>query len=76
MYAIRSYYVVSWLGSLYPFDVNAIMGGGMKDLPMAGTLYTDFSLRSVAEGFAFGVLVSSACTLFPSLKSAFIEPVV
>lgn len=67
--------LVSWLGSLYPFDVNAIMGGGMKDLPMAGTLYTDFSLRSVAEGFAFGVLVSSACTLFPSLKSAFIEPV-
>lgn len=65
----------SWIGSLYPIDVNSLMGGGMKDFPLAGTLYTDFNLRSVAEGFAFGVLVSSLCTIFPSLKSAFIEPV-
>jgi len=65
----------AWLGSLYPMDINAIMGGGMKDVPIAGTLYLSFSPRVIANGFLFGVIVSSVCTLFPSLKSAFIQPV-
>ncbi len=65
----------AWLGSLFPLDVNAFMGGGMKDLPIAGTIYLSFSAKSIVNGFLFGVIVSSVCTLFPSLKSAFIQPV-
>ena len=65
----------AWLGSLFPLDINAFMGGGMKDLPIAGTIYLSFSAKSIINGFLFGVIVSSVCTLFPSLKSAFIQPV-
>lgn len=65
----------TWIGSLYPLDMTTFTGGGMKDLPVSGTLTLGFSWLSVAQGFLFGVVVSSACTLIPSLKSAFVEPV-
>lgn len=61
--------------SLFPLDFTALTGGGMKDLPIAGTLVLSFSWGTVAKGFLYGVAVSSACTVFPSLKSAFVEPV-
>ncbi len=61
--------------SLFPIDFNAFSGGGMKELPMSGTLYLDFSWLSILSGFLFGLVVSAVCTLFPSLKSAFVEPV-
>lgn len=67
--------VSAWLGSMYPIDINSFMGGGMKDIPIAGTLYLSFSVKAIVNGFLFGVIVSSVCTLFPSLKSAFIQPV-
>lgn len=65
----------SWIASLYPLDMNTFTGGGMKDLPMAGTLYLAFSWITCIKGFLFGIGVSALCTLFPSMKSAFIEPV-
>jgi len=67
--------LATWLGSLFPIDMNAFTGGGMKDLPISGTLFMVFSVGNLVEGFVFGVLVSAACTLVPSMKSAFIEPV-
>ncbi len=67
--------LATWGGSLFPIDMNAFTGGGMKDLPISGTLFLVFSVRNLVEGFLFGVIVSSACTLLPSMKSAFIEPV-
>lgn len=67
--------LATWGGSLFPIDMYAFTGGGMKDLPISGTLFMVFSVRNLVEGFFFGVFVSSACTLFPSMKSAFIEPV-
>lgn len=66
---------VTWIGSLFPIDLNLFTGGGMKDMPMSGTLFIKFSPVIIAQGFLFGVAVSAACTLLPSLKSAFIEPV-
>ncbi|MDR2898659.1 MAG: FtsX-like permease family protein, partial [Spirochaetaceae bacterium] len=67
--------VITGIGSLFPISMDTFTGGGMKDFPTAGTIFLDFSPLTVAEGFIFGVVVSSLCTLIPSLKSAFIEPV-
>jgi len=65
----------SWIGSLFPLDLNTFTGGGMKDMPISSTIFLEFSPVILAQGFVFGVAVSAVCTLIPSLKSAFIEPV-
>jgi putative ABC transport system permease protein len=61
--------------SFFPFDYNALTGGGFKEFPMAGTIVLSFDPAILIQGFFFGVAITSACTLFPSLKSAFVEPV-
>ncbi|WP_020611790.1 ABC transporter permease [Sediminispirochaeta bajacaliforniensis] len=67
--------LVTWIGSLFPLDMDTFTGGGMKEFPVSGTIFITFSPKILMEGFVFGILVSSLCTLIPSLKSAFIEPV-
>lgn len=67
--------LVSWISSLFPLDLTWFTGGGLKDMPMSGTLFIAFSWKIIAWAFGFGVLVSACCTLIPSLKSAFVEPV-
>jgi putative ABC transport system permease protein len=61
--------------SFFPQDLNMFTGGGMKEMPMSGTLTLAFDPAILLQGFVFGVLITSICTLFPSLKSAFVEPV-
>jgi putative ABC transport system permease protein len=61
--------------SFFPIDFNAMTGGGFKEFPMAGTLILAFDPVILLQGFIFGVLIASVCTLIPSLKSAFVEPV-
>jgi putative ABC transport system permease protein len=61
--------------SFFPFDINAMNGGGFKEMPMSGTLRLAFDWGIILQGFILGVVVSAVCTLFPSLKSAFVEPV-
>jgi putative ABC transport system permease protein len=63
------------LGSLYPMDLELITGGGLKDMPVAGTIFVAFTPLAIAKGFIFGVTISAICTILPSLKSAFVEPV-
>ncbi|HSV55625.1 MAG TPA: ABC transporter permease [Magnetospirillaceae bacterium] len=63
------------IGSLYPIDMEIFTGGGLRDMPISGTIFLAFSPGILARGFVFGVLVSAACTIVPSLRSAFIEPV-
>ena len=65
----------SLIWSLYPIDMNSLTGGAMKDFPISGTFYLDFSVATIIEGFLFGVIITGLCTLVPSLKSAFIQPV-
>jgi len=65
----------AWAGSQFPIDMTVMTGGGMKDFPISGTLYLSFSIPLILKGFLFGVAVSALCTLVPSMKSAFIEPV-
>ncbi|GHV43358.1 ABC transporter substrate-binding protein [Spirochaetia bacterium] len=67
--------IVTFIGSWFPIDFNAMTGGGMKEFPISGTIYLDFSPGILAGGFVFGVVIASICTLIPSLKSAFVEPV-
>lgn len=67
--------IVTAIGSRFPIDMELFTGGGMKEIPISGTLFLVFSPRVIAGGFVFGVFVSACCTLLPSLKSAFIEPV-
>jgi putative ABC transport system permease protein len=67
--------IVTFVGSLFPLDFNAMMGGGFTAYPISGTLFLEFGPGILATGFFFGVIIASICTLFPSLKSAFVEPV-
>jgi putative ABC transport system permease protein len=61
--------------SFFPLELDVFTGGGMKEFPMAGTISLAFDPAILLQGFVFGVLITSICTLFPSLKSAFVEPV-
>jgi putative ABC transport system permease protein len=67
--------IVTLIGSFFPFDFTAMTGGSMKDFPMSGTIFLEFSPVILLQGFLFGVVITSICTLLPSLKSAFVEPV-
>jgi len=67
--------IATYAGSLFPLDLELFTGGGMKEMPMSDTIFIVFSPRILGRGFLFGVVVSALCTLVPSLKSAFVEPV-
>jgi putative ABC transport system permease protein len=67
--------IITLILSFFPLDFNAFTGGGFKEFPMAGTIALVFDPLILLQGFAFGVAVTSLCTLVPSLKSAFVEPV-
>jgi putative ABC transport system permease protein len=47
----------------------------MKEYPVSGTLFLEFSPGILGGAFIFGIVIASICTLIPSLKSAFVEPV-
>ncbi|MDR2245167.1 MAG: ABC transporter permease, partial [Treponema sp.] len=61
--------------SFFPLELDIFTGGGMKEFPMAGTIVLSFDPAILVQAFLFGVVITSICTLFPSLKSAFVEPV-
>jgi putative ABC transport system permease protein len=61
--------------SFFPVQLEIFTGGGMKEFPMSGAIVLAFDPAILLQGFVFGVVITSVCTLFPSLKSAFVEPV-
>jgi len=65
----------AFIGSRFPIDFNSMMGGGFTDYPTSGTLFLAFNGEILLTGFLFGVVIAAVCTLIPSLKSAFVEPV-
>jgi putative ABC transport system permease protein len=67
--------LVTFVFSFFPLDLALFTGGGLKEFPMSGTMTLAFDPAILLQGFVFGVLITSICTLFPSLKSAFVEPV-
>ncbi|HOJ64409.1 MAG TPA: ABC transporter permease [Spirochaetota bacterium] len=65
--------IVTGILQNFPISVEQMTGG--IELPISNTIYISFSFIYLIEAFFFGIVVSSICTIFPSLKSAFIEPV-
>ena len=67
--------VASFVMSLFPLDFNALLGGGFEEMPFSGTLRMKFDWFILVQGFLLGVVISAICTIIPSAKSAFVEPV-
>ncbi len=65
--------VITFVVSNFPISMEALTGG--IDLPMGNTIFINFSFLTLLYGFLFGMILSSLCTILPSLKSAFIDPV-
>lgn len=63
----------NFIGSFFPIDLMTMTGG--VDMPASNTLYIKSSLLYTLSGFLLGVIISSCCTIIPSLRAAFIEPV-
>ncbi|MDR0635656.1 MAG: ABC transporter permease [Treponema sp.] len=60
----------------YPIRWTAIAGEStFAELPSANAIFMDFSWLNLLQSWFMGVVVASLFTLFPSLKSAFVEPV-
>jgi len=58
--------------SQVPFDLGTFMEDMMS---MNNTLYVKFSPSIIGSGLLYGLGISAACTILPSLKSAFVKPV-
>jgi putative ABC transport system permease protein len=63
--------LLTFFGSLFPID-SRFFGNSME---VSNTIYIKFSYAILLSGLLYGLIVSAICTIFPSLKSAFIEPV-
>jgi|GEM_PF-5158590 len=61
------------IASNFPISMDTLTGG--VDFPVSSTIFIKFSILILLKGFLFGTILTSFCTIFPSLKSAFIEPV-
>jgi putative ABC transport system permease protein len=67
--------LLTGIGQFFPFRMSVFYGESLAELPMANALFFDFSFASLLQSWLLGVVVASIFTLFPSLKSAFVEPV-
>jgi putative ABC transport system permease protein len=64
------------IGQFFPLRWTAFAGENtFAQMPAANAIFFDFSLTNLLQSWLLGVLVASLFTLFPSLKSAFVEPV-
>jgi putative ABC transport system permease protein len=68
--------LLTGVGQFFPLRWTAIAGEStFAELPAANAIFFAFSFVSLLKSWLMGVLVASVFTLFPSLKSAFVEPV-
>jgi ABC-type lipoprotein release transport system permease subunit len=68
--------VLTGIGQFFPLRWTAIAGEStFAELPAASAIFFSFSFANLLRSWFMGVLVASVFTLFPSLKSAFVEPV-
>jgi putative ABC transport system permease protein len=58
-----------------PINLMGLMGDTFAAMPMGNALYLTFSPALLAQSWLLGVGIATLFTLFPSLKSAFVEPV-
>ena len=67
--------IITGVGQFFPIRWTALTGNLFTEFPAANALFMKFSVASIIRGWLMGVVVASVFTLFPSLKSAFVEPV-
>ncbi|MDR0386709.1 MAG: ABC transporter permease [Treponema sp.] len=68
--------ILTGIGQFFPLRWTAIAGEStFAEMPAANAIFFDFSFAGLLRSWLLGVLTASAFTLFPSLKSAFVEPV-
>ncbi|MDR3160989.1 MAG: ABC transporter permease [Spirochaetaceae bacterium] len=68
--------LVTGIGQFFPLRWTAMAGEStFAEMPAANAIFFDFSFASLFRGWILGVMAASLFTLFPSLKSAFVEPV-
>jgi putative ABC transport system permease protein len=68
--------LLTGIGQFFPLRWTAIAGENtFAEMPAANAIFFDFSFAALFQSWLMGVLIASVFTLFPSLKSAFVEPV-
>ncbi|MDR0707055.1 MAG: ABC transporter permease [Treponema sp.] len=69
--------LLTGIGQFFPLRWSSLTGGESvyANMPVANAIFLHFSAGSLFSSWLMGVAVSSMFTLFPSLKSAFVEPV-
>jgi putative ABC transport system permease protein len=68
--------VLTGVGQFFPLRWTALAGEStFAEMPAANAIFFAFSFVNLLRSWLMGVLAASLFTLFPSLKSAFVEPV-
>ncbi|MDR0690130.1 MAG: ABC transporter permease [Spirochaetaceae bacterium] len=68
--------LLTGIGQFFPLRWTALAGEStFAEMPAANAIFFDFSFANLLRSWLMGVLTASLFTLFPSLKSAFVEPV-
>ena len=61
--------------SNFPLRLADMYGSTVSEIPASTALFFVFSFPDLLKAWLMGVVIASVFTLFPSLKSAFVEPV-
>jgi len=67
--------LITGIGSNYPLRIGDLYGNTFAEMPLAQSVFFDFSFAMLIRSWFLGVVIASLFTLLPSLKSAFVEPV-
>jgi putative ABC transport system permease protein len=68
--------LLTGIGQFFPLRWTALTGENtFAAMPAANAIFFHFSFGNLFRGWIMGVVTASIFTLFPSLKSAFVEPV-
>ena len=67
--------IVTGIGQFFPLRLLEQYGSSVSEAPMSTALFLVFSFKRLFQAWLMGVTIASVFTLFPSLKSAFVEPV-
>ncbi len=67
--------LVTGIGQYFPLRWTALTGNTFNEFPAGNVLFLAFSATGLFRAWLMGVVVASLFTLFPSLKSAFVQPV-
>jgi putative ABC transport system permease protein len=67
--------LLTGVGQFFPLRWTSLTGNTFNAFPAANAIFLEFSAAGIVKSWFLGVGVASIFTLFPSLKSAFVEPV-